>query len=143
MRFLMVHRLDESAPEAWNPSPEFIERMGAKIQDWTDRGILITAEGVHPSATGALIRKGDAKISVTDGPFTETKELIAGYWILQCKDMDEALSWARRIPFDDGEVELRPFAEPEDFEGVASPEAIAQEKAWREEQIAKAPKAGA
>ncbi|HEX3700330.1 MAG TPA: YciI family protein, partial [Phenylobacterium sp.] len=77
---------------------------------------------------------------VTDGPFAETKELIAGYWLLQCKDMDEALSWARRVPFDDGEIELRPFHEPEDLAGVASDEAIAQEQAWRDAQAVNAPK---
>ena len=72
MRFLMMHRLDERAPEAWNPSQEFIEKMGAFIQDSIDKGILITAEGVHPSEKGALVRKArGAAITATDGPFIE------------------------------------------------------------------------
>ena len=70
MRFLMMHRMDETLPEAWNPSPEFIEQMGGMIQDWTERGILITAEGVHPSAKGARVRKGEHGITATDGWIT-------------------------------------------------------------------------
>src|SRR4051812_46272636 len=82
-RFLMMHRLDESVPEAWNPSPEFIEKMGAFIQDSAQKGILITAEGVHPSEKGSLVRKARSEgITVTDGPFTEAKEVIGGFALI-------------------------------------------------------------
>lgn len=120
MRFLMMHRLDESAPEAWNPSQEFMGRMGAFIQDSVDKGILITAEGVHPSEKGALVRKTkSAKVTVTDGPFTEAKEVIGGFALINAKDRAEAVEFARQYSelFVDTEieVEVRQVAEFDDL----------------------------
>jgi len=118
MRFLMMHRLDERVPEAWNPSKEFIEKMGAFIQDSVDRGILITAEGVHPSEKGALVRKEDS-ITVTDGPFTEAKEVIGGFALINAKDRAEAVEFAKQYAelFDkvDIEVEVRQVVEFDDL----------------------------
>ncbi|GAA5191126.1 YciI family protein [Rugosimonospora acidiphila] len=114
MRFLMMHRLDERAPEAWNPSPEFIEKMGAFIQESIDNGTLITAEGVHPSEKGALVRKArGAGTSTTDGPFTEAKEVIGGFALVNAKDRAEAVAYARRYAdlFDEVEVEVRQVVE--------------------------------
>ncbi|HEV8566442.1 MAG TPA: YciI family protein [Actinoplanes sp.] len=122
MRFLMMHRLDERAPEAWNPSQEFIEKMGALIQDWTDKGILITAEGVLPSEKGARVRKTrDAAVSVTDGPFTEAKEVIGGFGLINAKDRAEAVEYAQRYAdlFDEVEVEVRQVAEFDDLPAPA------------------------
>ncbi|MFI9386403.1 YciI family protein [Kutzneria sp. NPDC052558] len=119
MRFLMVHRMDESLPEAWNPSPEFIERMGAKIQDWTERGILITAEGVHPSVKGALVRKSSGgATSATDGPFTEAKEVIGGFALINAADRAQAVAYAQEYAalFTEIEVEVRQVVEFEDFQ---------------------------
>ncbi|WP_433272253.1 YciI family protein [Actinosynnema sp. CS-041913] len=118
MRFLLMHRLDERAPEAWNPSPEFIETMGAFIQDSIEKGILITAEGVHPSAKGARVRKTrGAAITATDGPFTEAKEVIGGFALINAKDRAEAVEFARRYAdlFDEIEVEVRQVVEEEDL----------------------------
>jgi hypothetical protein len=118
MRFLMMHRLDERAPEAWSPSREFIEQMGAFIQDWTDRGILITAEGVHPSAKGALVRKArGTAITATDGPFTEAKEVVGGFALVNAKDRAEAVELARQYAdlFDEIEVEVRQVVEFDDL----------------------------
>lgn len=146
MRYLMIVK---ATPESERGEfPADAEKMFADMEAFNNEliaaGAMLDGAGLKPSSAGKRIRfEGRGKTVVTDGPFTETKELIAGYWVIQCKDMDEALSWARRIPFDGGEVELRPFAEPEDFEGVASPEAIEQEKAWRDDQAAKAAKLGA
>jgi hypothetical protein len=96
MRFLLMHRLDERAPEAWNPSQEFIEKMGAFIQDSIDKGILITAEDVHPSEKGALVRKArGAAITATDGPFTEAKEVVGGYALVEVGSKEEAMKVAR------------------------------------------------
>jgi hypothetical protein len=117
MRFLMMHRLDERAPEAWSPSREFIEQMGAFIQDWT-RGILITAEGVHPSAKGALVRKArGTAITATDGPFTEAKEVVGGFALVNAKDRAEAVELARQYAdlFDEIEVEVRQVVEFDDL----------------------------
>lgn len=114
MRFLMMHRLDESLPEAWNPSPEFIAQMGALIQDWTGRGILITAEGVHPSEKGAKVRKTRGKkVTATDGPFTEAKEVIGGFALINAKDRAQAVEYAREYValFDEIEVEVRQVVE--------------------------------
>jgi hypothetical protein len=114
MRFLMMHRLDESLPEAWNPSQEFIEKMGAFIQDWMARGILITAEGVHPSARGALVRKSpDGAISSTDGPFTEVKEVIGGFALVNAADRAQAVAYAKEYAalFPEIEVEVRQVVE--------------------------------
>lgn len=114
MRFLMMHRLDERASEAWNPSQEFIEKMGAFIQDWIDRGILITAEGVHPSAKGALVRKArGAGTTATDGPFTEAKEVIGGFALVNAADRAQAVEYAQQYAelFDEVEVEVRQVVE--------------------------------
>jgi hypothetical protein len=122
MRFLMMHRLDESRPEAWNPSPEFIEKMGAFIQEWIDKGILITAEGVHRSEKGALVRKGqDASITATDGPFTEVKEVIGGFALVNAEDRAQAVEYAKRYAalFDEVEVEVRQVVEFEDLPAPA------------------------
>lgn len=118
MRFLMVHRLDESKPEAWNPSKEFMAKMSETIQDWTERGILITAEGVHPSAKGSLVRKThDAGTSTTDGPFTEAKEVIGGFALINATDRAQAVAYAREYAqlFDEIEVEVRQVVEFDDL----------------------------
>ena len=118
MRFLMMHRLDERAPEAWNPSPEFIKQMGEMIQDWTARGSLITAEGVHPSAKGALVRTGrDGATTATDGPFTEAKEVIGGFALINAEDRAQAVAYAEEYAamFDEIEVEVRQVVEFEDL----------------------------
>ncbi len=122
MRFLMMHRLDERDPKAWNPSPEFMEKMGLMIQDWTERGILITAEGVLPSAKGARVRKSrDGRITATDGPFTEAKEVIGGFGLINARDRAEAVAYAREYAdlFDAVEVEVRQVAEFEDLPASA------------------------
>ncbi|RKT53782.1 YciI family protein [Saccharothrix australiensis] len=114
MRFLLMHRLDERAPEAWNPSPEFIEKMGAFIREAIDDGVLITAEGVHPSAQGARVRKTrTGATTATDGPFTEAKEVIGGFALINAEDREAAVAFARRYAelFDEIEVEVRRVVE--------------------------------
>lgn len=121
MRFLLMHRLDESLPEAWNPSQEFIENMGAFIQDSIGKGVLITAEGVHRSEKGARVRKArGAAITATDGPFTEAKEVIGGFLLINAEDRAEAVEFAERYAdlFDEVEVEVRQVVEFEDIEAL-------------------------
>jgi hypothetical protein len=119
MRFLMMHRLDESAPEAWNPSQEFMAKMGAFIQESAEQGYLITAEGVHPSEKGALVRKarGTTAATATDGPFTEAKEVIGGFALINAKDRADAVAFAQRYAelFDEVEVEVRQVVEFDDL----------------------------
>ncbi|OXM61926.1 YciI family protein [Amycolatopsis vastitatis] len=123
MRFLMMHRIDENDPEAWNPSQEFIEKMGGFIQESAEKGILITAEGVHKTDKGSLIRKPrGAAIRVTDGPFAEAKEVIGGFALINAADRAEAVEFAKRYVelFDmEIEVEVRQVVEFEDLEAQA------------------------
>lgn len=122
MRFLIMHRLDERDTEAWNPSPEFIEKIGAFVQDAIDKGILITGEGVHPSEKGARVRKArGAAITATDGPFTEAKEVIGGFLLVNAQDRPEAVEFAKRYAdlFDEVSVEVRQVVEEEDLQALS------------------------
>jgi hypothetical protein len=140
MRFMIIVK---SRPELENvePAPEMFEEMGKYNQSLVDAGILLAAEGLTGSKDGAIVtfRKG-GKFEVKDGPFTEAKELVAGFWIIQVKSLDEAIEWAKRIPgFADGEhVEVRRVAEISDFEDVMSPETIARERAMADQLSKKA-----
>jgi hypothetical protein len=119
MRFLMMHRVDERDPQSWNPSQEFIGKMGAFIQEAAEKDILITAEGVHPTEKGSLVRKArGAAIRVTDGPFAEAKEVIGGFALINAADRAEAVEFAKRYVelFDQEiEVEIRQVVEFEDL----------------------------
>jgi len=140
MRFMIIVK---SRPELENVEqpPEMYEEMGKYNQSLVDAGIRLAAEGLTGSKDGAIVtfRKG-GKYEVKDGPFTEAKELVAGFWIIQAKSLDEAVEWAKRIPgFADGEhVEIRRVAEMSDFEGEMLPETIAREKAIADQLARKA-----
>jgi hypothetical protein len=118
MRYMLMHKLDEKDPRAFNPTPAFIEKMGAFIQEAVQAGVLLAGEGLRPSTEGAsrITVSGDKK-TITDGPFTETKELIAGFAIMQVRSKEEAVEWGRRFAdLFDGEVDylqidIRPVAE--------------------------------
>ncbi|WP_327452548.1 YciI family protein [Phenylobacterium sp.] len=143
MRYLMIVKATPMSENGEFPpdAEKMFADMAAFNNEMIAAGVMLDGAGLKPSSEGKRIRfAGRGNTLVTDGPFAETKELIAGYWLIKCKDMAEALSWAKRIPFDEGEVELRPFQEPEDFQGLASDEAIAQEQAWREAQQRNAPR---
>ena len=117
MRFLVLVKPPAAAYEAgMMPSPELVANMGAFNGELAKAGVLLAAEGLHPSSKGALISYAGGKPTVTDGPFAETKELIGGFWLLQVKSKDEAIEWLRRCPFEGNEeVELRQIHDPEDF----------------------------
>ena len=143
MRFMLMVRATPESESGAQADPEMLAAMGKFNEEMIKAGVMLAGEGLQPSSKGARIRFSGHKQTVVDGPFAETKELIAGFWIIQCKDMDEALSWAKRVPFDSGAVELRPFHEPEDFERLVSDEVMAQEQGWRDNQARKAPKTSA
>jgi hypothetical protein len=104
-------------------------------------GVLLSADGLHPSSKGARVKFSGGKPTATDGPFTETKELIAGFWLIQVKSKEEAIEWASRVPFVDGEIEIRQVFEASDFPPeILPPEAAAREQAWRDEQQRKSAK---
>jgi len=117
MRFLGYTLGDETAPQA-PPRPELFDDMGKFVEEAVTAGEIVATGGIAPTAMGAKIALKDGEFTVTDGPFTEAKELIAGYWIIEGKSKEEAIEWAKRIPAEVceiGEVELRPFYELEDF----------------------------
>jgi hypothetical protein len=132
MRYMIIVK-GTPADEQAMPDPAMFEEMGRFNQSLADAGILLAAEGLAPSKEGAIVAFDKGKTSVQDGPFTEAKEMIGGFWIIQAKSLDEALTWAGRIPFQGGEVEVRRVAETSDFEGTMSPEAMAQEESLREQ----------
>jgi hypothetical protein len=105
--------------------------MGQFNEELVNAGIMLAGDGLHDSSKGVRIYYSGEKRNVVDGPFTEAKELIAGYWIWQVKSMDEAVEWARRIPFTDGEVEMRQVFEADDFGEAFTPELREQEDRLR------------
>ncbi|SRR6266542_4235572 len=106
------------------PPPEIFEAMDRYNQELVKAGVMLAAEGLTPTSQGARIRFEGGKRTVLDGPFTEAKEVIGGFWLLQVKDLDEAVEWVKRAPFDGGvEIQIRPIAELEDY-GDAVPESV-------------------
>jgi hypothetical protein len=113
------------------PSEQLLREMGQYNEKLAKAGILLAADGLHPSSRGKRVRFSGTKRTVIDGPFAETKELIAGYWIWQVKSMDEAVEWLKRCPNphdEEGDVEIRPVFEAEDFGPELAPELREQEK---------------
>jgi len=113
------------------PKHELLAAMGNFNEQLVKAGIMLDGDGLHPSSKGTRIRFSGKERTAIDGPFAETKELVAGYWVWKVKSKEEALEWAKRIPFDDGVVELRPFFEAEDFGAELTPELRAQEERLR------------
>jgi hypothetical protein len=116
MRFMILVKANAESEAGTLPSAEQLAEMGKYNEELVKAGIMLAGEGLHPSSRGARVRfDGDSR-SVVDGPFAETKELLAGFWLIQVKSKEEAIEWVKRIPFRDGEeVEIRPVFETEDF----------------------------
>ncbi|MGA9860221.1 MAG: YciI family protein [Solirubrobacteraceae bacterium] len=115
MRFMMI-MLPNVTDEDWTPDPEAIARMGRYNDELERAGILLGLDGLQPPSAGARVSFSSGRPTVTDGPFTEAKELIGGYWMIQARSREEAVEWASRCPADDGDViEVRRVYEPEDF----------------------------
>jgi hypothetical protein len=119
------------------PSEELLTAMGKYNEELVKAGIMLAGEGLHPSSKGKRIQFSGSKRTVVDGPFTETKELVAGYWLWQVKSIEEAVEWARRcpnpMPGEEGELEIRPIFEAEEFGKEFTPELRAQEERLRAE----------
>ena len=118
MRFLGLLRADAESEAGTPPSPELMSRMGTFIEEVMKTGVLLATDGLHPSAKGARVRVDGGKVTVTDGPFTESKELIASYAILQTNTREEAIEWTTRFlkVLGTGECEVRQIYEPSDFQ---------------------------
>jgi hypothetical protein len=118
------------------PTEKMLTEMGNFNQELVDAGVMLAGEGLHPSSKGARVKFAGGKTTVIDGPFAETKELVAGFWLWKVKSKDEAIEWLKRAPFEDGEVEIRQVFEAEDFGEEFTPEAREQEERLREKMEA-------
>lgn len=133
MRYLVMVKGNEESESGVLPAPEEFEEMGRFNEELVKAGVLLEADGLKPSSEGLRIQYSGKDRTVTDGPFTEAKELVAGFWIWQVRSKEEAIEWAKRIPFEAGEVEIRPFYEAEDFGDALPPEVREQEIRLREQ----------
>jgi hypothetical protein len=131
---MVLVKANEDSEAGVLPSTELLAEMGAYNEELVKAGIMLDGEGLHPSSKGIRIQFSGDQRNVVDGPFTETKELVAGYWIWQVRDMDEAIEWAKRCPNPtgvEGVLELRPVFEAEDFGDSFTPELREQEERLR------------
>jgi hypothetical protein len=115
MRFMMIVKASQDSEAGVMPSEKLLGEMAKYNEQLVKAGVMLDGSGLKPSSKGARIKYSGSKRTVVDGPFAETKELVAGFWVIQVKSKEEAIEWAKRVPFEDGEVELRPFFELEDF----------------------------
>ena len=116
MRFMVIVKGDAKTEAGVMPSEQELAEMGAFNEELIKAGIMLAGDGLHPTSKGARITYGGGKPTVVDGPFTEAKEIVAGYWIIQVKSKEEAVAWMTRAPFKDGQIELRQLFELSDFE---------------------------
>jgi hypothetical protein len=134
MRFLVMVKATPESEAGELPTADMLAKMGAFNQELAKAGVILGAEGLHPSSKGARISYAGGKPTVTDGPFAETKELVAGFWLLQAKSKEEIIEWLARCPFERGEqIEIRRIYELEDFAPVMTAEVREQEAALHAE----------
>lgn len=131
MRFMVMVMASKESEAGVLPTQQELADMGKFNDELVKAGVMLAGEGLHASSKGARVTYSGGKRTVRDGPFTETKELVAGFWIWQVKSKQEALEWAKRIPFQEGEVEIRQVFEFEDFGAEFTPELRAQEERQR------------
>ncbi len=134
MRYMMIVKASPESEAGQLPTEAELAEMGRYNEELVKAGVMLAGEGLHDSSAGARVAfSKDKSPTVTDGPFTETKELVAGFWIIQVKSREEAIEWARRIPFVDGEVEVRRVFEAEDFGAEYTPELQEKDDRLREQ----------
>lgn len=134
MRVLVIVKANEQSEAGVMPSTELLEAMGRYNEELVKAGIMLAGEGLHPSSRGARIHFDGASRTVTDGPFAETKELVAGYWLWQVRSLEEAIEWVKRCPnphAGPSDIEIRPVFEAEDFGEAFTPEQREREAALR------------
>jgi len=115
MRFMLIVKADHRSEAGILPTEKELADMGKLNEEMVKSGVMLAGEGLQASSKGARVTFKGGKPTVKDGPFTEAKELIAGFWLIQAKNKEEAIEWARRVPFEDGEIEVRQVFELEDF----------------------------
>jgi hypothetical protein len=140
MRVMVLVKATADSEAGVLPSQELLTEMMAFNEELVKAGVMLAGEGLHPSSKGARVAFSGKERKVIDGPFAETKELIAGYWLWQVKSLDEAIEWVKRVPNPTGEegtVEIRPVFEPDDFGDNLTPEVREQERRLREQTEAR------
>ncbi|MHB1058363.1 MAG: YciI family protein [Rhodanobacter sp.] len=138
MRCMVMVKANEDSEAGVMPTERMLAEMGRYNEELVKAGIMLAGEGLHPSSKGVRVKFSGNRRTVTDGPFAETKELIAGFWLWQVKSMEEAVEWLKRAPFDGGtEIELRPVFEADDFGAEFTPELREQEERLRAQVAAK------
>ena len=131
MRFMIIVKASPESEAGKMPSTELLAAMGKFNEELVNAGVMLAGEGLHPSSRGARVHFSGTRRTVTDGPFAETKELIAGFWLIQVKSMDEAIEWVKRCPNpmeSDSDIEIRQVFEAEDFGAEFTPELREQEE---------------
>ena len=138
MRFMVIVKADENTEAGVMHDERMLTEMTRFNEELVKAGVMLAGEGLHPSSRGVRIRFSGGKPTVKDGPFAETKELVAGFWLWEAKSLDEAIDWAKRAPFEEGSVlEIRPVFEADDFGDEFTPELRAAEERLREQIEAK------
>ena len=134
MRVMVIVKGDKHSEAGVLPDKKLFEEMGKFNEQLAKAGVILAMDGLKPTSSGKRVKFSGSSRTVIDGPFTESKEIIAGFWLWQVRSMEEAVEWLKRAPFDGGaEIEIRPVYEMEDFGDAISPEARAQEERIREQ----------
>jgi len=131
MRFMVIVKANKDSEAGVLPDAKILAEMGEFNEELVKAGVMLAGEGLHASSKGARVRFEGSKKTVIDGPFTESKELVAGFWLWQVKSKAEAIEWLKRAPFQEGEVEIRQVFETEDFGPALTPELKEQEERHR------------
>ena len=138
MRVMVIVKASKESEAGQMPSQQLLADMGNFNEELVKAGVMLAGDGLHPSSKGKRVKFSGAQRTVIDGPFAETKELVAGYWLWQVTSMDDAVAWLKKAPFDGGtEVEIRPVFEADDFGKAFTPELRAQEERLRAQIDAK------
>ncbi|HMJ24933.1 MAG TPA: YciI family protein [Pyrinomonadaceae bacterium] len=133
MRFMVIVKANKDSEAGVMPSKKMLADMGKFNEELVKAGVMLAGEGLHASSKGARVKFSGGQTTVIDGPFAETKELVAGYWMWQVKSKEEAIEWLKRAPFEDTELEIRQVFEAEDFGAEFTPELREQEERLRAE----------
>ena len=137
MRVMVIIKANEDSEAGVMPSEQLLKEMGAFNEELVKAGVMLDGDGLKPSSAGARVHFSGSQRTVIDGPFAETRELVAGYWIWQVQSLDEAVEWVKRCPHpmpgEESDIEIRPFYEAEDFGAAFTPEQQAQEERLRAE----------
>lgn len=137
MRFMVIVKADKDSEAGVLPDRKLLTEMGKFNEELVKAGVMLAGEGLQASSKGARVRFSGKQRTVIDGPFAETKELVAGFWLWQVRSKEEAIEWLKRAPFERGEVEIRQVFEAEDFGPEFTPELREQEERLRQEIAAK------